>query len=71
MALTSPSHAAFATSQDTHERRHFSFAQGPVSLIRYSLETPRILDACRITREILLQRFEQQHRLAAQFVAGE
>jgi hypothetical protein len=39
--------------------------------IRYSLETPRILDACHITREILLQRFEQQQRLAAQFVARE
>lgn len=36
--------------------------------IRYSLETPRILDACAITREILLQRFERQRRLAVQFV---
>jgi len=39
--------------------------------IRYSLETPRILDACHITREILLHRFDQQRRLAAQFVSGE
>jgi ArsR family transcriptional regulator, virulence genes transcriptional regulator len=39
--------------------------------IRYSLETPRILDACRITREILLQRFDQQRRLAVQFVSDE
>jgi ArsR family transcriptional regulator len=37
--------------------------------IRYSLATPRILDACRITREILLQQFDQQHRLAAQLAA--
>jgi len=36
--------------------------------IRYSLETPRILEACRITREILLQHFDQQRRLAVQFV---
>lgn len=39
--------------------------------IRYSLETPRILDACQITREILLQRFDQQRRLAVQFVSDE
>ena len=39
--------------------------------IHYSLETPRILDACRITREILLQRFDQQRRRAVQFVPDE
>jgi DNA-binding transcriptional ArsR family regulator len=36
----------------------------------YSLATPRILDACRITREILLQQFEQQSVLAAKFTAN-
>jgi DNA-binding transcriptional ArsR family regulator len=39
--------------------------------IRYSLETPRILEACRITREILLQHLDQQRRLAAQFVPAD
>jgi ArsR family transcriptional regulator len=39
--------------------------------IRYSLETPRILDACYITREILFQRFDQQRRLAGRFVSDE
>jgi ArsR family transcriptional regulator len=37
--------------------------------IRYSLAAPRILDACRITREILLQQFEQQSLLAARFAS--
>jgi Predicted transcriptional regulators len=36
--------------------------------VRYTLAAPRILDACRITREILLQQFDQQRLLAEQFV---
>ncbi|HEY7417200.1 MAG TPA: metalloregulator ArsR/SmtB family transcription factor [Ktedonobacteraceae bacterium] len=39
------------------------------TVVRYSLATPRILDACRITREILLQRLEQQRLLAAHLIA--
>lgn len=34
----------------------------------YSLATPRILDACRITREILFQQLDQQRLLAAQLI---
>lgn len=37
--------------------------------VLYSLATPRILDACRITREVLLQQLDQQRLLAAQFDA--
>ncbi len=37
--------------------------------VLYSLATLRILDACRITREVLLQQLDQQRLLAAQFDA--
>jgi ArsR family transcriptional regulator, virulence genes transcriptional regulator len=36
--------------------------------VRYSLADPRILQACRITREVLLQQLRQQARLAAPLV---
>lgn len=38
--------------------------------IHYSLADPRILDACRITREVLLQQLTQQARLAAPLVGA-
>ncbi len=37
--------------------------------VRYSLATPRILDACRITREVLLAQLEQQRLLATQLIS--
>jgi len=39
--------------------------------VRYSLADPRILEACRITREVLLQKLTQQASLAAPLVAAE
>jgi len=39
--------------------------------VRYSLADPRILEACRITREVLLQQLTQQGQLAAPLVAAE
>jgi DNA-binding transcriptional ArsR family regulator len=39
--------------------------------VRYSLADPRILEACRITREVLLQQLTQQGNLAAPLVAAE
>ena len=40
--------------------------------MHYSLADPRILEACRITREILLQQLAQQGALASTFsTAGE
>jgi len=40
------------------------------SEMHYSLADPRILEACRITREILLQQLAQQGALASTFSAG-
>src|SRR5512133_2322681 len=37
--------------------------------VRYSLADPRIVEACRITREVLLQQLTRQASLAAPFVA--
>jgi DNA-binding transcriptional ArsR family regulator len=37
--------------------------------VHYSLVDPRILEACRITREILLQQLAQQGELASTFNA--
>ncbi len=37
--------------------------------VHYSLADPRILEACRITREVLLQQLTQQGSLAAPLVA--
>jgi hypothetical protein len=37
--------------------------------VHYSLADPRILEACRITREVLLQQLTQQASLAAPLVA--
>jgi DNA-binding transcriptional ArsR family regulator len=37
--------------------------------IHYSLADPRILEACRITREVLLQQLVQQAKLATASVA--
>ena len=37
--------------------------------VHYSLADPRILEACRITREILLQQLAQQAELASTFNA--
>jgi DNA-binding transcriptional ArsR family regulator len=39
--------------------------------IHYSLADPRILEACRITREVLLQQLVQQANLAKPSVAVE
>lgn len=39
--------------------------------IHYSLANPRILEACRITREILLQQLTQQASLATPLVVAE
>ncbi len=39
--------------------------------IHYSLADPRILEACRITREVLLQQLVQQANLATPSVAVE
>jgi DNA-binding transcriptional ArsR family regulator len=39
--------------------------------IHYSLTDPRILEACRITREVLLQQLTHQGHLAAPLVAAE
>ncbi len=39
--------------------------------IHYSLADPRILEACRITREILLQQLTQQASLATPLVVAE
>ena len=39
--------------------------------VRYSLADPRILEACRITQEVLLQQLTQQASLAAPLVAAE
>jgi DNA-binding transcriptional ArsR family regulator len=39
--------------------------------IHYSLADPRILEACRITREVLLQQLTQQANLAAPLGAVE
>ena len=39
--------------------------------IHYSLADPRILEACRITREVLLEQLIQQGRLAGPLVATE
>ena len=39
--------------------------------VHYSLADPRILEACRITREVLLLRLTQQANLAAPILAGE
>jgi len=39
--------------------------------VRYSLADPRILEACRITREVLLQQLTQQGNLVAPLVAAE
>jgi DNA-binding transcriptional ArsR family regulator len=39
--------------------------------VRYSLADPRIVEACRITREVLLQQLTRQASLAAPFVASE
>ncbi len=39
--------------------------------VHYSLADPRILEACRITREVLLQQLTQQASLAAPVVAVE
>src|SRR6266516_1606327 len=39
--------------------------------VHYSLADPRILEACRITREVLLQQLQQQASLAAPVVAVE
>src|SRR6266571_2149788 len=39
--------------------------------IHYSLADPRILEACRITREVLLQQLTRQASLAAPFVSAE
>ena len=36
--------------------------------VRYSLAIPHILDACHITREILLQQLDQQRQLATQLL---
>lgn len=33
--------------------------------VHYSLADPRILDACRLTRELLLDRLRRQHALAS------
>ena len=38
--------------------------------VHYSLADPRILEACRITREILLQQLVQQGELASTFSAA-
>jgi ArsR family transcriptional regulator len=37
--------------------------------VHYSLADPRILEACHITREVLLQQLTQQGALAKQLVA--
>jgi len=37
----------------------------------YTLADPRILEACRITRDVLLQKLSQQASLAALLVAAE
>ena len=39
--------------------------------VHYSLADPRMLEACRITREVLLQQLAQQASLAAPLVAAE
>ena len=39
------------------------------SEVHYSLADPRILEACHITREILLQQLTQQGELASTFIA--
>ena len=39
--------------------------------MRYSLADSRILEACRITREVLLQQLTQQGNLATPLVAAE
>jgi DNA-binding transcriptional ArsR family regulator len=39
--------------------------------VHYALADPRILEACQITREVLLQQLTQQARLAAPLVAAE
>jgi ArsR family transcriptional regulator, virulence genes transcriptional regulator len=39
--------------------------------IHYSLADPRILEACRITREVLLQQLTQQASLATPLVTAE
>lgn len=39
--------------------------------VHYSLADPRILEACHITREVLLQQLTQQASLAAPLVAVE
>lgn len=39
--------------------------------VHYSLADPRILEACRITREVLLLQLTQQGELAAPLVASE
>jgi DNA-binding transcriptional ArsR family regulator len=36
--------------------------------VHYSLADPRVLEACHITREVLLQQLRQQARLAAPLV---
>jgi DNA-binding transcriptional ArsR family regulator len=36
--------------------------------VHYSLADPRILEACRITRDVLLQQLTQQARLVAPLV---
>jgi DNA-binding transcriptional ArsR family regulator len=38
--------------------------------VHYSLANPRILEACHITREVLLQQLTHQGALATQFVAA-
>jgi ArsR family transcriptional regulator, virulence genes transcriptional regulator len=39
--------------------------------VHYSLTDPRILEACHITREVLLQQLTQQANLAAPLIAAE
>ena len=39
--------------------------------VHYSLADPRILEACRITREVLLQQLTQQASLAAPLLTSE
>jgi DNA-binding transcriptional ArsR family regulator len=39
--------------------------------VHYSLADPRILEACRITRDVLLQQLTQRASLAAPLIAAE
>ncbi|MBE3560062.1 MAG: winged helix-turn-helix transcriptional regulator [Ktedonobacteraceae bacterium] len=52
-------------------QHHIVHTQRIGTEIRYSLTTPRILEACRITHEILLQQLEQQSRRAALLVPAK